>query len=913
MKKIILSLTLIAFFILALAPLAGGLYAQSGTIAPNYITVPSIAALPTCAVPDKGKTVFNSGDNKMYYCDGTAWQAMSGGVGGGALSLTTNNIANSTSGNFGIGTNTPSNKLEINSGVPNKTGLKFTTMTSAAGPLAASTKFVNSANTRGLAIDNAGNIFATEQSTNKIIKITPAGAITTLVSSGLSTPWDITFGPDSNLYVCNYGANTVSKVITTTGIVSTYAAGFTNPTGLCFDNTGNMFVVNAGNGNLSKVTPLAASVTFAFGTGINQGSGCVFSPMTNKIYIGGNISNEVSQIDASTGGAKTTFVSGYTAPSGINIDALGNLYVSLAGLFKIIKITPATVVTDLFLSFTPTDIVFDTKNNFYVGNVFGGSIDTYTETYPNVLSLNPAGEVVKINKPEDLWVKDGTSIRNTNTDGIWSSNIIGLNNSSNDVSNPPTAPINGAGTRLMWIPKRSAFRVGTVTGNEWNADSVGLFSSVLGNNSKAIGINSMSLGLGNRSNGIASFTFGVGCKANGVNSSMAIGYSAISSGFHSISIGDGANSIGPSTIALGFGAIASTQYSVSIGKTTSSYGIASLSTGENTVSYGQASTAMGLGTIASPIASTAIGSFNTDNPNGLFMVGNGGTNLTRKTVFIIRNDNNRVGIGIEDPLAPLHITNVTNQLSGGNGQSFFPGINGAFSTADFIGRSISILTEGGIYSKNSVGSYQSITSSDSRLKKDLSITSNSEDLERLRKIEITNYRMKDVATWGTQTFKKVIAQQVEEVYPEVINKTKSVIPDIYALAESVAYDAVTKNLSVTLSKEYNIKLGEKIELVHPEKGNILAEVIAVSGKNFTVKSWEYATEKIFVFGREVNDFRSVDYEALSMLGISSIQALAKENEKKSITIDELRITISKQEARLEAIENLLKSNLPTGK
>jgi prefoldin subunit 5 len=33
-------------------------------------------------------------------------------------------------------------------------------------------------------------------------------------------------------------------------------------------------------------------------------------------------------------------------------------------------------------------------------------------------------------------------------------------------------------------------------------------------------------------------------------------------------------------------------------------------------------------------------------------------------------------------------------------------------------------------------------------------------------------------------------------------------------------------------------------------------------------------EKVFVYGREVKDFRSVDYEAISMLNVSATQELA---------------------------------------
>lgn len=36
-----------------------------------------------------------------------------------------------------------------------------------------------------------------------------------------------------------------------------------------------------------------------------------------------------------------------------------------------------------------------------------------------------------------------------------------------------TNPNIGAGTRLMWIPDQGAFRVGTVTGNQWDGANVG--------------------------------------------------------------------------------------------------------------------------------------------------------------------------------------------------------------------------------------------------------------------------------------------------------------------------------------------------------------------------------------------------------------------------------------------------------
>jgi hypothetical protein len=42
-----------------------------------------------------------------------------------------------------------------------------------------------------------------------------------------------------------------------------------------------------------------------------------------------------------------------------------------------------------------------------------------------------------------------------------------------------------------------------------------------------------------------------------------------------------------------------------------------------------------------------------------------------------------------------------------------------------------------------------------------------------------------------------------------------------------------------------------------------------------------AADQVFVYGREVKDFRSVDYQAIAMLNVSATQELAKRLEQKS--------------------------------
>ena len=77
--------------------------------------------------------------------------------------------------------------------------------------------------------------------------MTPAGAVSTFVSSGLDDPDGLAFDAAGNLYVANDGNNTISKV-TPAGAVSTFvSSGLDDPDGLAFDAAGNLYVANDGN------------------------------------------------------------------------------------------------------------------------------------------------------------------------------------------------------------------------------------------------------------------------------------------------------------------------------------------------------------------------------------------------------------------------------------------------------------------------------------------------------------------------------------------------------------------------------------------------------------------------------------------------------------------------------------------
>lgn len=206
----------------------------------------------------------------------------------------------------------------------------------------------------------------------------------------------------------------------------------------------------------------------------------------------------------------------------------------------------------------------------------------------------------------------GNEIQNTNSGGFWSANPTGLTFTSSDVTNPPTAPISGVGTRLIWIPSRSAFRAGTVsnsgggTGTEWDAANVGLFSTALGFNTTASGDASTAMGYANKATGDQSTVMGLYSTASGTVSS-AIGYLTVASGKYSTALNYGTHATGDYSTAIGAFANATGSFSIALGLNTTASGYVSTALGNGTTASDSSSTAMGYKSKASGNYSTAMG------------------------------------------------------------------------------------------------------------------------------------------------------------------------------------------------------------------------------------------------------------------------------------------------------------------
>jgi hypothetical protein len=86
-------------------------------------------------------------------------------------------------------------------------------------------------------------------------------------------------------------------------------------------------------------------------------------------------------------------------------------------------------------------------------------------------------------------------------------------------------PATGAGTRLMWYPRRAAFRAGAVGSTQWDAANVGTYSIAVGQDVRASGANSVAFGLRSWALAASSFAAGEDNTASGA-ASVALGYHA---------------------------------------------------------------------------------------------------------------------------------------------------------------------------------------------------------------------------------------------------------------------------------------------------------------------------------------------------------------------------------------------------
>ncbi|MFZ4106164.1 T9SS type A sorting domain-containing protein [Flavobacterium sp.] len=210
--------------------------------------------------------------------------------------------------------------------------------------------------------DNSGNLYVADSNNSKIRKITPSGVVTTF-ATGIIFPLGVAVDVSGNVYVTSNGSQIMK--INPSGVISNFAgstqtgyldgtgtsAQFKGPRGITVDALGNVYVADQLNHRIRKITSSGVVTTLAgsgtIGSANGTGTAAQFAnpqdvavDASGNIYVGGGNNDKIRQITpsgvvttlAGMGGVGYADGNGTNAtfnfPSGVAIDATGNLYVA---------------------------------------------------------------------------------------------------------------------------------------------------------------------------------------------------------------------------------------------------------------------------------------------------------------------------------------------------------------------------------------------------------------------------------------------------------------------------------------------------------------------------------------------------------------------------------------------------------
>ncbi len=294
--------------------------------------------------------------------------------------------------------------------------------------------------------------------------------------------------------------------------------------------------------------------------GPDAGYGRVGAESSNNTFVGAYTGSVIDK------GNHHTLVGAWAGSSMEN--GFSNVVVGMRGLLNNVTGTNNVAVGDsvLMANMSSNNVAIGSKAGYQnngAANVFLGHQAGYQETGSNKLYIDNdnttdpliygdfatdllrVGGTLNINNEYSLPTTDGTSGQLLATDGNgllnwsnpaadtdWTENgtdlytaatNVGINQAMPTASlevngedgvlflgdlNAGVIPATGAGVRMMWFPKRAAFRAGYVQGTQWDEMNIGYHSFASGRNNRAAGAYSASFGQNNEIDGLATFGYG---------------------------------------------------------------------------------------------------------------------------------------------------------------------------------------------------------------------------------------------------------------------------------------------------------------------------------------------------------------------------------------------------------------------
>jgi methionine aminopeptidase len=279
-----------------------------------------------------------------------------------------------------------------------------------------------------------------------------------------------------------------------------------------------------------------------------------------------------------------------------------------------------------------------------------------------------------------------------------------------------------------------------------------------------------------------------------------------------------------------------------------------------------------------------------------------------------------VGIGTASPAFPLHVANTALHYTGNIRGLYI--LDGAFYTRGGAGNwDVSIFCAGVLR----LGGY-AISDSDRRIKKNIKDIDCNEAISQLRQIRPKIYNYIDNTKKGNSIVYGFIAQDVKDVILHSTICTKDYIPNFYSMGKISILDANNHIYEISSEKVLSFEkviddsgnevIFHKVKFYGYDNTEYICSLIQVNNiKNIVVKlekEYKFSNKqeeynKIFIYGQEINDFHSLEKEAIFTVATAALQEVDRQQQADKARIAELEATVATQQSLINDILERLKA------
>jgi hypothetical protein len=222
-----------------------------------------------------------------------------------------------------------------------------------------------------------------------------------------------------------------------------------------------------------------------------------------------------------------------------------------------------------------------------------------------------------------------------------------------------------------------------------------------------------------------------------------------------------------------------------------------------------------------------------------------------------------VGIKTITPQTLLHVGSSTYSSTGSF--KYFNGTNSYLQTTTNIGN-ICAFFDSSIIIKNTI-----ISSSDARIKMNINDINDDTALQKILSIEPKTYNYIEPSKTNDKVY-GFIAQQIREVIPEAVTIQRYIIPDIFTVAQCSQNVLSLSGVSFNNIYPYITKLS----IIDLNGIQNLYTVTNIDNELHTISvDKNIDGNKVFIYGREVDDFHALDKSYIFTLNVCATQILAE--------------------------------------